>query len=359
MQIMIKRARNDRIKVTIPYDPEYVLKIKSFKGYHWHPTGKYWTIPFEDNIVKELVHIFKGESIVIDALLQYRTQNEIALDGIRKELVSRKYSPRTVKSYVHYNEDFLKFTGKDPKEITDNDIRNYLVHMAEERNASASSMNTAISALHFYYGELLKRNFTFEITRPKKDKKLPIVLSTEEVTRIFSMILNKKHKAILMLVYSAGLRVSEVVKLRPEDIDKDRNLIHIRGAKGRKDRYTILSDVICETLREYNSYINPGKWLFPGQKSGTHITTRTVQKVFEVVAMNAGIGKDVSVHSLRHSFATHLLENGIDLRYIQELLGHKDCKTTEIYTHVFNKHLRKIRSPLDMIMKDGRNHENN
>lgn len=185
------------------------------------------------------------------------------------------------------------------KEVSNKDIRNYLVYMAEEKNASASSMNTAISALHFYYGNILNRRFTFKIQRPKKDKKLPIVLSREEVVRIFSIIVNNKHKAILMLVYSAGLRVSEVVKLKPEDVDEDRKLIHIRGAKGRKDRYTILSDVTCETLRKYNSSFNTVKWLFPGQKSGTHITTRTVQKVFETAVRKAGIGKEVTVHSLR------------------------------------------------------------
>jgi len=161
---------------------------------------------------------------------------------------------------------------------------------------------------------------------------------------------NIKHKVILMLIYSAGLRVSEVVRLRPEDLDTQRKLIHIRGGKGRKDRYTMLSDVALKMLSIYMQAKVPESWLFSGQKADAHITTRTVQKIFDDAVKKAGIRKEVSVHSLRHSFATHLLESGVDLRYIQELLGHKSSKTTEVYTHVSNKDLSKIRSPLDSIL---------
>jgi len=269
---------------------------------------------------------------------------------LKKELVSRKYSPKTVKIYVHYNEDFLRFTGKSIREISNTHIRDYLFHLVEEKNVSTSTMNTAINALRFYYGIVLKQEFIYENRRPKKDKKLPVVLSREEVSRILSSVGNIKHRTILMLVYSAGLRVSEVVKLRPEDIDENRKLIHIRGAKGRKDRYTLLSEKALKTLKLYIRSSKLEKWLFPGQKHGKHLTTRTVQKVFETGVKNAGIQKELTVHSLRHSFATHLLESGIDLRYIQELLGHKSSKTTEIYTHVSNKDLGKIRNPLDSIV---------
>ena len=160
---------------------------------------------------------------------------------------------------------------------------------------------------------------------------------------------NIKHKAILMLIYSAGLRVSEVVKLKPQDIDSQRKLVHIGNAKGRKDRYTLLSGIALETLRNYWGKYKPKKWLFQSQDKEKHITTRTVQRIFESACKKAGIRKEVSVHSLRHSFATHLLEQGTDLRYIQELLGHKSSKTTEIYTHVSNRDLKKIKSPLDNI----------
>ncbi len=181
-----------------------------------------------------------------------------------------------------------------------------------------------------------------------------MVLSQEEVAKILSSVDNVKHRAILMLVYSAGLRVGEVVKLKIEDIDSQRMLIHIKGAKGRKDRYTMLSETALKVLREYWEEYRPQKWLFEGAKEGRYLSTRTVQAIFEQAKEKAGIKKDVSVHSLRHSFATYLLEGGTDLLYIQELLGHASSKTTEIYTHVSSKTLSKIKSPLDtMNLKKG------
>ncbi len=261
----------------------------------------------------------------------------------------RKYSQRTIKQYLYHNKEFLRFSKKNPYEVSNEDLRDYLYHSANDKEVSTSTLNTAINALRFYYGRVLKQGFVYEIKRPKKDKKLPVVLSQEEVSQILLSVNNIKHKAILMLIYSAGLRVSEVVKLKLEDIDIQRKLIHVKSAKGRKDRYTMLSEVAIETLNIYIKSYSPPKWLFPGKKEGSHITTRTVQRIFENAIKKAKICKDVSVHSRRHSFATHLLENGVDLRYIQELLGHKSSKTTEIYTHISNKNLSKITNPLDLI----------
>lgn len=175
------------------------------------------------------------------------------------------------------------------------------------------------------------------------------MLSKEEVARILSSVDNIKHKAILMLVYSAGLRVGEVVRLKPEDIDSKRMLIHVKGSKGRKDRYTMLSGKALEILRKYWKDYRPKKWLFEGSRDEKYLSTRTVEKILEHTCKKAVIRKDVSVHTLKHSFATHLLEDGTDLRYIQEILGHKDGKTTEIYTHVSTKSIGKIRSSLDSL----------
>ncbi len=261
---------------------------------------------------------------------------------LRRELISRKYSYKTVKVYLYCNRDFLNFIGKKPSEITDNDMKAYLVYLSEGKQSSTSTLNQAINALKFYYGTMLNKKFVYEVKRPRKDKKLPVVLSKEEVAKILSSIENIKHKAILMLIYSAGLRVGEVVKLKPEDIDSERMLIHIKGAKGRKDRCTMLSERAIEVLREYWKEYRPQKWLFSGQNKERHITTRTVEKIFSNACNDAGILKEVTVHSLRHSFATHLLESGVDLRYIQEVLGHKSSKTTEIYTHVSTKDIGKI-----------------
>lgn len=174
-----------------------------------------------------------------------------------------------------------------------------------------------------------------------------MILSKVEVFKILASIKNLKHKFLLMLTYASGLRVSEVVMLKMEDFDPVRKLILIKGAKGRKDRYTILSEVAFEVYKTYCEEFKPEKWLFPGALDREHISTRTAQAVFEQAKERANINKEVSIHSLRHSFATHLLEGGTDLRYIQELLGHQSSKTTEIYTHVSNRALGKIISPLD------------
>ncbi len=243
--------------------------------------------------------------------------------------------------------------GKKPQEIENEDIKRYLYYMVSQRKVATSTSNAIINALKLYYGEILKKNFIYEVKRPKKDKKLPVVLSREEVRKILHATKNIKHKAILMLMYSGGLRVGEIIKLKPEDIDVNRKLIHIKASKGRRDRYTLLSDIALQTLREYQKKERPRKWLFPSWNREKHITARTVQKIFQNACRKAGIKKNVSVHSLRHSFATHLLESGIDLRYIQELLGHKSSKTTEIYTHVSTKNLSAIKNPLDSLLAGG------
>lgn len=194
---------------------------------------------------------------------------------------------------------------------------------------------------------MLKKKFIYEVRRPTKDKKLPTILSKEEITCIIQAMKNIKHKAILMMIYSGGLRVGEAARLTPEDLDRQRMLIHIKSSKGRKDRYTKLSEKALNVIDEYTAQYRPIKWLFEGAKAGRHLSRRTIEKIFDQACEKAGIKKDVSVHDLRHSFATHLLEGGVDLRYIQELLGHASSKTTEIYTHVSTRSLGKIISPLD------------
>ncbi|MDE3057575.1 MAG: tyrosine-type recombinase/integrase [Bacteroidota bacterium] len=190
-----------------------------------------------------------------------------------------------------------------------------------------------------------------DIPRPQKEKKLPNVLSQEEVLKIFSCVDNLKHKTLLMLIYSAGLRVGEGVNLKISDVDGQRKMIHLRGAKGKKDRYTLLSDAALQALRAYYKEYKPKEFLFEGQGNRKHLSERSIQHVFERAVKQAGIRKTISLHGLRHSFATHLLESGVDLRYIQELLGHRSSKTTEIYTHVSKKSLGKIVNPLDQALQ--------
>jgi site-specific recombinase XerD len=224
----------------------------------------------------------------------------------------------------------------------------YLVH---DKETSHSFANQAISAIKFLWVYILhKPDYEIEVLpRPNKERKLPNVLAKEEVFCILNALQNEKHKAILYLIYSAGLRVGEVVRLQPSDIDTKRMLIKVRQGKGRKDRYTLLSEVALKQLKKYYQLYKPEKWLFPGANDDNFLTERTVERIFENACTNAKIKANVTVHSLRHSFATHLLEGGTDLRYIQELLGHSSSKTTEIYTHVTEKKLSNIRSPLDCL----------
>jgi integrase/recombinase XerD len=221
----------------------------------------------------------------------------------------------------------------------------YLLH----RKCSHAYVNQAISAIKFYFQKVLQQESSTPYIRPKKENKLPFVLSLDEVILILKATHNLKHKAILYLTYSSGLRVGEVVRLRLQDLDSERKTLRIRQGKGRKDRLTLLSDHAFDIVHHYNQQEKPNPWLFHGQTAGSHLTERSVQKLFERALAASGVKKRVSIHSLRHSFATHLLEGGIDIRYIQELLGHQSSRTTERYTHVSIKDVRRIKSPLDQI----------
>ena len=208
------------------------------------------------------------------------------------------------------------------------------------------------NGLKFYYEKVLDKPVEkYYVPRPRKEKKLPEVLSEQEVTKILKQIKNLKHKCIIYLIYSAGLRLTEAVHLKISDIQSDRKQIFIRSAKGNKDRYVILSDIILELLRKYYKVYHPKKWLFEGLP-GKQFSKRKIQRILKEAVGKAGIKKKATTHTLRHSFATHLLEHGTDLRYIQELLGHKSSKTTEIYTHVTHTAKNKIVSPLDNLDLD-------
>lgn len=265
----------------------------------------------------------------------------------------KRYSSNTRKSYINAFQNFLVFfSHKKIDDLKKNEFQEYLLSQLEN-GTSSSFQNLQINAIKFYYEKVLgRKREIYDLPRPKKEHKLPAVLSEEEIIKLFKQVSNIKHKAILYLIYSGGLRLSEVVNLKITDIDSKRNLILIRESKGKKDRTTLLSQALLELLRDYYREYKPENYLFEGQKGGQY-SVRSVQNIFRMALSKSGIKKHATVHTLRHSFATHLLERGTDLRYIQELLGHANSKTTEIYTHITKKGLDKIVSPLDNLTKTG------
>jgi|TARA_B100000315_G_scaffold12426_1_gene11768 site-specific recombinase XerD len=269
-------------------------------------------------------------------------------ERLERDLELKGFSPRTRACYLSWVKDYARYFGRSPDQLGTEEIRIYLHYLIGEKKASRSGVAQAYSALKFFYTTTLERGFALsKIPRIKVSKKLPVVLSFAEIQAIFECVSNLKHRAILMTIYSAGLRLSEGAGLKVTDIDSQRMLIRVDQGKGNQDRYTLLSeDTLC-ILRRYWKICRPVEWLFPGTRKDRSIHVSSIQKVFKQARQEAGIKKPASVHTLRHSFATHLLEAGADLFHIQKLLGHKSVKTTAIYLHVSRKDLTGIVSPLD------------
>lgn len=270
-----------------------------------------------------------------------------------KEMELRGYSPLTVKSYSKYLLSFLNFSNKPIESIEAEDLRNYLHHLIS-RKLSTSYINSVYSSTHLFFTHVLKKPFSLnDVPRVKKTKKLPVVLSRSEVDRIFAATLNLKHRAILMTTYSAGLRVSETVHLKVSDVDSKNMQLHIHSGKGDKDRYAILSHQNLLVLRDYFKVYRPTDWLFQsGANPLMHLSSRTVQKTFKASSKNAGILKPVTVHTLRHSFATHLLIGGTDIYTIMQLLGHSSIQSTSVYLHLAPAKVLSVKSPLDREVTD-------
>ncbi len=269
-------------------------------------------------------------------------------ERMKKELVLKGLSPRTRKIYVGEVEKFIRHHAKSPESLGSVEIKEYLHYLITSKGVASSAVNQAYSALKFFYHNTLGRPWEFtSIPRTRRPKILPVILERDEIDAILAATRNVKHRTILSIIYSAGLRVSEATRLRVVDIDSKRMQIRVQQAKGLKDRYSVLSREVLGLLREYWSVYRPTKWLFPGCSPRQPVSVRTVQKVFEMSCKKAGIKKPVSIHTLRHSFATHMLENGVGIHHIQLLLGHSSPRTTAVYLHVKRNDLVKIESPLD------------
>jgi len=267
-----------------------------------------------------------------------------------KEMILRRFSPHTQRSYLASVAGLARYYNEAPEQINKQMIQDYLVHLMQERKLAWSSCNAIVCALRFFYHQTLGIDSTFLTIPPrKKVQQLPEILSTDEVECMLCAVTNQKHRTVLMTTYAAGLRLSEVVNLKLTDIDSKRMMIRVRQGKGSKDRYTILSKRLLQQLRMYWKMYHPSLWLFSGRKPGQPMPASTAAAIYYNAKNKAGIKKGKGIHTLRHCFATHMLEAGVDLRTIQVLMGHSSIMTTIIYLQVSRKRLSSIQSPLDLL----------
>ena len=361
-KLLIIRYHKGRIRLLFNYEARLVALIKTLPFYYYDAEAQWWTLPHIESVLEVLKDycresnwILEYKDVWIERKVASRRKDRgyenIAIPPeFENKLKILRYSESTIRNYNSALKEFISFSkAKRSDEVTQADIEKFLLYLSEERKVSTAYLMISISALKFYYDKVLDLgHVTFKIRHPRSDKILPEVLSEEEVVKLFWKVRNLKHKCLLMTVYSGGLRLSEVVNLKVSDIDSKRMMIFLKGAKGKKDRYTILSRELLKWLREYYKKEKPKDWLFEGSTGG-QFSMRSVQNIMKAAVERSGIKKHATVHTLRHSFATHMLENGTDLRYIQNLLGHSSSKTTEIYTHITTKGLEQLSSPFDRL----------
>jgi integrase/recombinase XerD len=348
------------VSIRFKYDKRIIRILKSIPGRRWSPEEGFWYIPKHRFNLNRFTKSFGPDMGIDYSALEIPQDKRVQTNPSQKEkskdipteylemLIRKRYSPNTIKTYVSYVKAFREeFSDRDLDTINTREINEYLSSLILTKGISSSQQNQRISAIKFYYEKVLGRKKAYyRLSRPRKQKKLPKVLTTLEVELILSQCKNLKHKCILMTLYSGGLRRSELINLRLADIDSKQMLIRISNSKGNKDRYTLLSETLLSQLSEYIRFYRPKYWLFEGQSGGQYSST-SIENIFRKALKKANIDKHATPHTLRHSFATHLLEQGISIRYIQELMGHSSIKTTEIYTHVSSRQLSKIKNPLD------------
>ena len=369
------------VKIYFEFNKRIIEIIKSIPGRRWNSESRYWYIPqrlfnlamfidemdslalvdhsaleaFENGtyIPKPEIHNISERDNHISRFEKFRKKTSIELPSeYLEKLIRKRYSQNTIKTYVTYMRSFMEeFSEKELDSITTQEINDYILKLIRTKGISPSQQNQRINAIKFYYEKVVGLDKQlYHLERPKKSRELPKVISESEVLAILNSIQNLKHKSIIATIYSAGLRRSELINLRKQDVFFDRKLIFIREAKGKKDRTSVLADSLSVTLKKYLEEYRPNYWLFEGVNRNRYSAT-SIAKILQRGAKKAGIERKVTPHILRHSFATHLLEHGVDIRYIQTILGHGSSKTTEIYTHVSKKSLTKIKSPLDTILE--------
>ena len=356
--IYLPRSGASRIKFHIPYKAyEWRVEVKALNSSYYHPQQKLWSVINTKENLTILKTIFgdkhttspykSSDKVPCKTLSDNATE---VLRTVEKALSLKAYSQNTVRSYRSELIPFLNyFESRKYETIQKAEIESYVYHLKKVYNISNSRQNIIINAIKFFYEQVLgmPRSY-YDIQRPKKSKSLPNVLSKAEIKSLLNATENIKHRLILATLYSAGLRISELLRLRIEDIHYDEEFIFIKDAKGKKDRRSVLSQALTKSIKVYIEKYKPAYWLIEGADGGQY-SSSSIQKIFRNAVTQSGINPWATPHTLRHSFATHLLQQGVNLRYVQTLLGHSSSKTTEIYTHVMNINNKIIQSPLDSI----------
>lgn len=337
------------IWIRFPYNKALVDRFRhKFPRARWSISQKGWYLA-DTNFNRERLHL-PPRDILDKILLHIHPINQDACQKYVETLKLKAYSPATIRTYTNEFGQLLKILNHHPvNELTAERLRGYFLFCINQLKLSENLLHSRINAVKFYFEQVLQQeSFFMEIPRPKKASLLPKVLNNREIKKIFEVTDNNKHKLLLQLCYGMGLRVSEIVRLKIQDIDSGRMKVLIEAAKGKKDRYVNLPNYVLGILRTYYKQYKPAKYLFEGQ-DGQQYSVRSAQAVFKQAMRKAKINKTIGIHSLRHSYATHLMEYGTDIQFIQKLLGHKDIKTTQIYTHVGDRQLSNIKSPLDFL----------
>jgi len=360
IRIEIKKIQQKNlVLVFFKYNSEIINAIRKIESVRWSASNRAWVMPFDSSNYDRLKVILKSFSEVDDEAvtehLRLGRAHELSEhkqeDIVKFELwlKSKRYSPNTIKVYLDALRVFLKFHGgKEISELTDDDIISFNNDYILKNRYSASYQNQVVNGLKLFFRKMENKNLNPElIHRPRREHRLPNVLSKEEIKRLLESMGNLKHRSMLSIIYACGLRRGELLNLKLQDVDGDRLVIIIRQAKGKKDRLIPISEKLLALMRDQYKVYKPKIWLFEGQVAGEPYSEKSLESVLKNALKKSGITKPATLHWLRHSYATHLLESGTDLRFIQELLGHKSSRTTEIYTHVSTRSLQQIRSPFD------------
>jgi len=350
------------VEFKFEYDTDLISKIKKIEGITWSQSKRTWYIPKEKFNLNQVFEHLKAVAYLDCSMLKQEKLDkpeplspkpQLKPDVKMPEayiniLVQKRYSLNTQKIYISYFSDFMRaFKQRKFESITKEEINAYILKLIKENDISSSQQNQRINAIKFYYEKVLGNpKTTYDIKRPRKERKLPDILSKSEIKLILDSTANKKHKAIISLIYACGLRRSELISLEIKNIDSKRMVIKIIGGKGKKDRYVQLPAVLLSLLKDYYKIYKPKKYMFEGI-DGNQYSAESVLKIIKRTALKAGIKKRVYPHILRHSYATHQLEQGIDIRYIQQWLGHESIKTTERRAHVSEQNINNFKNPID------------